>query len=441
MRVRRPRWRWLTRRMRDLHDERGAVAVIVVLSLAGLLGMLVLTVDLGGMLTMRRRMVAAADSAALAAAQSCARQLPAEAQSQADSLAGDNETGARPVSYTSSGCNSLDSSGTVHVAYTAPIELEFAPVLGLPDRSNVRAAATAEWGPAGGIGPLPIVVSLDEQGRVPCVWEDKGTACNYWYDNGVSGFSDRSNWGFINLDEWGDGANDSCPSAGTSTRRDWIGGVGVPQVSINETGPTYVCADSGHSTPTWYSSLQALVGKIRYFPVNDPSSMILHPPGREKYAILGFTALRIQAVLQGDDPEAIGVPGTTSACSTSVSFTSGKTVILDGLGGSGCPGGTHADTISGLALTSGNGSKKVTYRDGVDYTFNTVTHVITWTTAAVDVTISFSWSTAGSYGACGIRKKDPNAVCLVASWQGAQVGGTRPGGGEDFGVRAIRLSD
>jgi hypothetical protein len=57
------------------------------------------------------------------------------------------------------------------------------------------------------------------------------------------------------------------------------------------------------------------------------------------------------------------------------------------------------------------------------------------------VTISFDWNVDNAYGACGLRDRDANAVCLVASWEGAQVGGSRPGGGRDFGVRAIRLSD
>ena len=93
-------------------------------------------------------------------------------------------------------------------------------------------------------------------------------------------------------------------------------------------------------------------------------------------------------------------------------------------------------------LTSGNGSKKVTYAEGTDYNVDPATDVLTWTHAAQSgVSVSFDWTTAGTPGACGSHKSDPNAVCLVATWEGAQVGGSRPGGGQDFGVRAIRLSN
>ncbi len=56
----------------DPQNERGAVVVIVVLSLIGIMSMLVLTVDVGGLLLRRRSLVNAADSAALAAGQTCA---------------------------------------------------------------------------------------------------------------------------------------------------------------------------------------------------------------------------------------------------------------------------------------------------------------------------------------------------------------------------------
>src|SRR5207237_5198560 len=108
-------------------------------SLIGLLGMLVLTVDVSGMLTMRRRMVASADAGALAAAQSCATQNPIQARSQADALAVDNEPAATNVGYTEQGCSTQAATGSVNLTYQAPVSLEFAPVLGLPSQTNVKA--------------------------------------------------------------------------------------------------------------------------------------------------------------------------------------------------------------------------------------------------------------------------------------------------------------
>src|SRR3972149_1344243 len=53
-------------------EERGAVLMIVALCLLILLGMLVLTVDLGRGVAYKRQLVTGADAAALAAAQQCA---------------------------------------------------------------------------------------------------------------------------------------------------------------------------------------------------------------------------------------------------------------------------------------------------------------------------------------------------------------------------------
>src|SRR5919106_6543368 len=63
----------MRRAFRGTQDgERGATAVIVVISLVAMLGLMVLTVDVGQLLYKRRAMVNASDAAALAAAQTCA---------------------------------------------------------------------------------------------------------------------------------------------------------------------------------------------------------------------------------------------------------------------------------------------------------------------------------------------------------------------------------
>ena len=412
---------------------------MVALSLIALLGMVVLVVDLGAMLTLRRRMVGGADAAALAGAQSCAREKPWEAEAQADDFATSNQENVVQAAFSTVGCGT-SSSGTIHVGYKAPIDLTFAPVLGFPDKSEVAASATAEWGPAGGLSVLPIVISLDDQRRIPCVYKSVGSSCNYFWDNSQSSFNDSSNWGFANLNLWNVDAGSSCPNAGTSERRDWILG-GGPPVAIDLRGHSLVCADSGHSTSSWFDALQSLVGTIAFFPVNDPS-LEVRTSGREKYAIIGFTALKIERVLQGNDPAAIGTPGSGGSCSTSMSMRPGTTVYLDALSGPGCPRGVVATTISGLTLWQKQKNKTVTFKSGVDYTYDSAAHVVTWKARnQAGVNVQFDWSKSGAPGACGERPSDPNGVCLVASWQGVQVGGTRPGGGKDFGVRAIRLSE
>jgi hypothetical protein len=423
-----------------VRDEDGAAAALVALSLAAILGMLVLVVDLGGMLTLRRRMVGAADSAALATAQSCARDLPGEAATQADLLATANEPGAAQVSLLITGCGS-SSTGSARVAYRAPIDLHFAPVLGLGTETTVAAKATAIWGPAGGTSPVPIEFAIDESGNIPCAFQPIGTQCNYWFDNSADhDLANSSNWGFMNLEAWGVSPDASCPNAGNSERRDWITGALKSNVAIR-TIPTFVCVDSGHATSSWMDALISQIGKIKHFPITDPAQLI-QTSGKEKYAVLGFAALKIVQVLKGNDPAAVGTQGPGGSCRDTVDLTTGGSVYLDGLSGPGCPGGESPDEISGLTLSSGQGNNAVVYREGVDYTYDEESHVVWWlgpSTPGVDV--QFSWSTAGTPGACGFRDPDPNGVCLVASWQGAQVGGTNPGGGQDFGLRAIRLSE
>jgi Flp pilus assembly protein TadG len=60
----------LRRRLRV--DEGGVVAVVVAICMIVLMGMLVLTVDLGRTVSIRRDMVNASDAAVLAAARTCA---------------------------------------------------------------------------------------------------------------------------------------------------------------------------------------------------------------------------------------------------------------------------------------------------------------------------------------------------------------------------------
>lgn len=425
VRARRPR--------RDLSDEAGVTIVIVTFALLAICGMLVLVVDVGGLLTLRRRMVTAADAAALAAAQSCAEDEAAMASDQATLLATQNEPESTQDSFSTTNCGT-SSEGSVSVGYSAPKELAFAPILGYDDQADVDAQATAIWGPTGGDTPMPIEFSIDPSGLIPCVYQAVGTECNYWWDNSNNhDLTSSSNWGFMNLATQGIAPDAPCPNSGTNDRRDWIYGNDDAPLLVSGTH-TYVCVDSGHSNSSWMEALQNQVGRIKHFPVNDPALMI-RTEGRAKYAIIGFVALRVDAVLKGNDPAAVGTPGTSGRCSGTHSFGPSSSFDLDSLD---C--GTEDASISNLTLTSGKGSNRTTHAEGSDYTFDPNSHVITWFGAPrQDVAISFDWAQAGSAGKCGSRAPDPNAICLVASWQGVQVGGSLPGNGADFGMRAVRL--
>ena len=416
-----------------LHDERGATIVIVTLALAALMGMTVLVVDVGGLLTLRRRMVLTADAAALAAAQSCGLEEPWDAEPQADSLATANRADATSTKFETEDCGG-SSSGRVELGYAAPQTLVFAPILGAPETRPVSAEAEAIWGPAGGAAPMPIELSIDPNGLVDCAYKEVGTECAYWHDNSVShDLRDSSNWGFMNLSSAGVAPDDACSNSGTNERRAWIDSTMLEHITINE-GTTFVCIDSGHSNSSWFAALTAQIGTVRYFPINDPAQMIT-TAGKEKYAIIGFIPLRVDDVLRGNDPLAVGTPGATGNCRATHTFSPGSRLDLDSLG---CY--ADAEVISNLRIFRRQGGNTTEYREGSDYTFDSTTHVVSWFTGtARDASIWFDWAEAGIAGKCGARRPDPNGVCLVLSWQGVRVAGSLPGAGADFGLRAVRL--
>jgi hypothetical protein len=423
--------------MRLHDDERGATIALVAICLMAFMGMVVLVVDVGGLLTLRRRLVTAADSATLAAAQSCAKMNAVEAPGKADELATANVTDAERDLYTHEGCGT-GSSGEVTTRYHSIRSLTFAPVIGGPAERQVAAQASAIWGPAGGASPVPIEFSVTPIGELPCAHQDVGTECAYWHDNSTDfGLNDSSSWGFMNLAAWGVDPDASCPNSGASDRAKWIEGSPKIQTRI-ESSPAYVCIDSGHSSSSWYEALRNQIGKIKFFPINDPDQMIL-ASGKEKYAVVGFTALRVDQVLKGDDSAAVGTAGGSGRCTGTHSFIPNEEFDLDLLG---CYT-TEPDLITDLKLSKKSGNSTIVFQPGLDYTFDAEMRVVTWNANAIqDVAVAFDWSATGTPGKCGIRKPDPNAVCLVVSWQGIQVGGSLPDAGNpDFGLRAVRLSD
>jgi hypothetical protein len=427
-------------------DERGATAVLVAISLVALMGMVVLVVDLGSLLVLRRRMVNAADAAALAAAESCALgQGRVQAGSGANALATRNVAVAKRDGGLVFDGTCDEGTGTVTVRYVARQSLFFAPVLGFASHSTVAATAKASWQPAGNAKPLPIQLNLDwlkEQCHIPS--PEIGTECDFWYDNADLG---NAQWGYMNLDQWNVSPSFGCSNTGSSTRSDWIHHDYPDFRVLNGTPPgsepTYACADSGHSSRDWMD-LRDEVGTIKFFPVNDPSGQldnsgaVAPPPATpDKYDIVGFAALYIRSVLKGDNPNAVGLPGDAGSCSGTNSFTTtppANVLVLDTLGCTGLG-------VSNLKLSSGPSLSPTVYQEGVDYSFDPALHEVTWlrNEAVADVRVDWDWATPGSGGKCGARPSDPNAICLVTIWKGYRVGGVA-GGGQDLGLRVIRLT-
>ncbi len=440
------------RTLRD--DERGATAVIVVLSLLALFGLIVLTVDVGQLLFQRRGMVNASDAAALAAAQTCAGLDDTDVpEAMADAFALNNVGNAitaLPNITEMVGCDS-EAYGHVSVEYAMNQNLFFAGVLGISGPASVRTAATAGWGPAGGANPLPIVVYTgNDQGSCD-IQEDTppDVDCYLWFDNDL--FS-GSSFGFLNLCTetdpctrgWDVNAGDSCPNVGASLRDDWISGnwSGGPNV-VNYPDPTYVCRVSGLSSSNW-SALEQRIGDDLIFPVNDCTTQVdssgntvtcfpSQPP--DKYNIIGFMVLQLDEVLD-QKSEWEGASGTCDFGPVNMTPTIGD-FDLDTLHVSeGCP---SYDVLAPPTLSAPGNNPFPCCTLDQHYTFDPNTNVVDWIgNQRNNVTIEWDWSAGGP---CGVPPNNSSGVCIKVHTVEARFGGTDPGGGADFGLRSIRLCD
>ena len=458
-------------------DESGVTLVLVAILIVALFGMLTLVVDVGGLLVKRRSMVAAADSAALAAAQSCAAgrdtvlpsgQKAGDPEVEADQFANQNATQLNSSSTNilpfpqTVGCPpvtsaSVTGSGHVTVSYVAPQEIFFGEVIGTGSSTDVNGKATAAWGALASGNPLPIVLEAGQlQG--PCKIPDPssvGQECAFWYNNNDLG---SSQWGFMNLDQWNVSTNASCPNAGSGSngRGGWIVSGYPTQLPLNGTppgtSPTYVCADSGHSQNDWMT-LASQEGQIKLFPVNDCAGQIPACPTSkpDKYDIIGFSSLLVEHVYKGNDPSAIGSFGATGTCALTppnmgTGYTQTLTSILSSTPNtSGCP--TSSPPVSGITnvmLTYGQGAGRTTITCGTTgpCLYDAPSGVLTWTGAAQsNAKITFDWAFSNTAGACGTHPSDPNAICLVTVYKGFITSNGTIGGGTNFGAIGLRLCD
>lgn len=480
----------------DPRDERGVTVLIVALLIPVLFGMLVLAVDLGGLTVRHRGLVNANDAASLAAADSFARNEAqigtneSPAVISADRFALENVADAvhdtsqswwtATAGLQASGCDP-SSCGSVRVRYQAGQSLFFAPVLGLSDHVTAHGTATAIWGPAGGGHPIPVTIRADWleartnngecDARVPNV--GTGTGCAFWLQSGQTGDGEHQGgngqWGWISLTPcpgnrcgWDTGsARYKCPSISSSDIRGWLAENG-PDVTVHPLPtPTYVCTGGG-SPGDFFTDLDKLIGQTRQFPVNDASGQVDDkglpcPPDTDctpaQFDIVGFSVLRIDDVIPGDQDGEPGDPHVLCSPPLLHDFDPSppdNTWDLDSQ--TQCPltGLHHPDHHSdlfprirrehddggfdgGLAPDCGN----------VDYCYDGDSHVITWLRKqrVQNARVDWLFVVPPTPGKCGLHDQDENAICLVASWQGYQPNGINPGGGVDFGLRAVRLSE
>ena len=137
--------------------ERGATAVIFALLLVPMLGFAAISVDVGALYAERARLQVAADAAAIAVAQDCARGNCGNMLATAQGLIDAND-GAGTASQPTLSSVPL----SVTVTGRTPVKHWFAPILG-HDSTAVSAKATVGWGgPSGGTAVLPLTFSWCE---------------------------------------------------------------------------------------------------------------------------------------------------------------------------------------------------------------------------------------------------------------------------------------
>jgi len=242
-------------RLRD--EEQGAVLAMVVISLIVLIGMAVLTFDLGHGVALKRNMVNAADAGALAAARECGlAHGEGKANAAASELVTDNNTAAKvtgfvikPGTAVCSGAGNPDPDGhnTVTVTVKVPQEYFFAQIFGFKG-GQVVASATAEWtmelsGPA----PLKVeALKVDE-----CLKGGTGSHCYVGYED------DSAQYGWLNFPEgWPEKGEPnpptSCPSSGgANDLKDYVGQMGTGTSGFGPTlwnVPVWVCAKDGKNS-------------------------------------------------------------------------------------------------------------------------------------------------------------------------------------------------
>jgi Flp pilus assembly protein TadG len=245
-------------------DEQGAVLMIVALSLLVLLGMLVLTVDLGRSVAIKRQMVNGTDAAALAAAQQCALgKGSSSAASSASAVLAENRAGATVTTFTAPQCdNPVDGQPKfVVVESSTPVDYYFAPIFGF-DEGVVAARAVAQWGAVGETNPVPITVDNEQLlncGIVQNAPPPDELDCDLTYPKDAL---QEPRWGVLDLSQWGDADAAPC-SVDANTLKEIIESGGWPGGPLPE--DNYDCLDNGLEFSVWDS----MEGRILTFPVID----------------------------------------------------------------------------------------------------------------------------------------------------------------------------
>jgi len=171
------------------HDERGATAVFVAVSMIGLLAVTAFSFDFGRVYIERRELQVGAESAALAIALDCAQgkcvggyDAAAEADVYADSNVGDGMAWIQSVDLDMAAQSVHVVTGTEDAGGDHVFDLAFGGVVGF-DGLTVGAEATAVWGAPGKAKALPLAFS-------DCEWQSFGEPG--YVDENPDGFLHRA---------------------------------------------------------------------------------------------------------------------------------------------------------------------------------------------------------------------------------------------------------
>lgn len=243
-------------------EESGAALMVVAVCLIVLMGMLVLVVDLGRAVAIKRQMVNGSDGAVLAAAQQCALgNSTDEAEDAAEAVLANNRGDATVVEFDAPGCGAPPNGVEfVTVESTTNVDYFFAGIFGF-ESGPVVSRAVAIWGALEEGHAVPITVDLEQLtgcGIPPDDPPDVATDCEIDYPKDTL---TEPRWGTLDLEHWGDPDAAPCStSAGELKDQIENGGVTEPLPV-----PAFTCMDNGLSDAVW----ETMVGMTLLFPVMD----------------------------------------------------------------------------------------------------------------------------------------------------------------------------
>jgi hypothetical protein len=320
----------------------------------------------------------------------------------------------------------------VRVSYERDYPLFFGGVLGFSEDGRVGTEATAHWGPAGTTSPIPLVIyagSLQSLCDVPNV--EPGTTCYIWEDNdiGVGG----GDFGFLDVDAgWDVGKFSTCNESDKKYLDEWIDGtIPVGDLGLNYGNATWVCSHVGDLGGNFvWNAIEDLEGETRDFPIVGPTpddgepAFASRPDADPKYNVIGFAQFEIVDVRMASKVTSGPYPFTIDS-----GITNGM-LLTDAVG---VP--DDAVFVEGSAKVTQQGPKTWSVSpDGI----------LTWTGTTPVTKVVFDYTTETITSDCGGTAPpagNNSAHCLVLVWNGATIGGSRPGGGANFGLDAVGLCD